>query len=257
MTECMSRSNVRPKSCAKKFDGLKRSATFEVAEAIPAARQGLALLGLIDELEQTYTRTKTELAVLDFDDLLLRARRLLVDPQHKALQERLAKDTRLLLVDECQDTDPIQVDLIKALCGQDLQNGKLFFVGDFKQSIYRFRGADPRVFRMLREETPEAGRLPLCRNFRSQPAILQFVNALFCQALDGRTASETTSSLRYEPLVADREQLYSGPAIEFMWCRGRAVDRFGGSRKRGGGRKPEGNRRSRGDKRRSGPPPRS
>jgi len=59
----------------------------------------------------------------------------------------------------------------------------LFFVGDYKQSIYRFRGADPSVFRRLRDEIPPAGRLPLSVNFRSQHAILDFVNALFCEEL--------------------------------------------------------------------------
>ena len=54
---------------------------------------------------------------------------------------------RLLLVDEFQDTDPLQVELVKALCDDGLLRGKLFFVGDYKQSIYRFRGADPHVFR--------------------------------------------------------------------------------------------------------------
>ena len=108
---------------------------------------------------------------------------MLTDPAHAELQQRLASNLQLLLVDECQDTDPLQVELIKALCGKAAQNGKLFFVGDFKQSIYRFRGADPNVFRRLQQETPPAGRLPLSMNFRSQPAILHFVNALFCDAL--------------------------------------------------------------------------
>ena len=70
--------------------------------------------------------------------------------------------------------------------------GKLFFVGDYKQSIYRFRGADPHVFRGLRERTPAAGQLSLTLNFRSQPAILDFVNALFRDDLGAG----------YEPLAA-------------------------------------------------------
>ena len=73
--------------------------------------------------------------------------------------------------------------MLKALCDNEHLRGKLFFVGDFKQSIYRFRGAQPHVFRQLREEIPAAGRLPLSLNFRSQPAVLDFVNALFCEEL--------------------------------------------------------------------------
>ena len=90
--------------------------------------------------------------------------RLLTDPAHADLQKRLTSQTRLLLVDECQDTDPLQVELIKALCGTGRKRDNLFFVGDFKQSIYRFRGADPTVFRQLQQETPIEGRLPLTTN---------------------------------------------------------------------------------------------
>ena len=81
-------------------------------------------------------------------------------------------------------------------------------MGDFKQSIYRFRGADPHVFRQLRQEIPAAGRLPLSLNFRSQPAVLEFVNALFGEEL-GR---------EYEPLRAVREQVGPVPAVEFLWA---------------------------------------
>ena len=87
----------------------------------------------------------------------------------------MASQIRLLMVDEFQDTDPLQVELVKALCDNDYLRGKLFFVGDSKQSIYRFRGADPGVFKSLRDEIPQEGRLPLSENFRSQPAILDFV----------------------------------------------------------------------------------
>ncbi|HAH49177.1 MAG TPA: hypothetical protein DCM07_30930, partial [Planctomycetaceae bacterium] len=62
--------------------------------------------------------------------------------------------------------------------------GKLFLVGDAKQSIYRFRRADPEVFHKLRQEIPEKGRLPLSTNFRSQPAILNFTNCLFASAME-------------------------------------------------------------------------
>ena len=87
---------------------------------------------------------------------LSRAYRLLTDPEHAALRERLSSDLRLLLVDEFQDTDPLQVELVKALCG-DVAAGKLFFVGDFKQSIYRFRGAQPDVFLDLHANSARAG----------------------------------------------------------------------------------------------------
>jgi ATP-dependent helicase/nuclease subunit A len=92
--------------------------------------------------------------------------------------------------------------------------GKLFFVGDLKQSIYRFRGAAPHVFRELRQSVPVAGQLPLTLNFRSQPAILDFVNALFCDDLGPD----------YEALRPSRPQVTPQPAIELLWASTRSVD---------------------------------
>ena len=112
------------------------------------------------------------------------AHRLLTDPEKPAVRDALSADLRLLLVDEFQDTDPLQVDLIKKICGAGFDAGRLFFVGDFKQSIYRFRGAVPPEFLKLREQVHEPGRMQLTRNFRSQPGVLHFVNALFHDTFD-------------------------------------------------------------------------
>ena len=155
-----------------------------------------------------YEKRKREQAVLDFNDLLTRVRDLLLGPQGPALRKQLSSRLVLLLVDEFQDTDPLQVELVEILCGDGLADGKLFFVGDAKQSIYRFRGADPHVFRNLRQRIPQSGRLPLTKNFRSQPAVLDFVNALFCERLGPG----------YEPLEAVRQPLSSQPTIEFLWA---------------------------------------
>lgn len=185
------------------IDKLADRLAFDRHSARPAAEAALALLDLGAEVNAAYTARKTELAALDFDDLILHARQLLGQGQPAA---RL----RLLLVDEFQDTDPVQAQLIERLTGGELTDGRLFLVGDAKQSIYRFRRADPRVFRRLRQAMPEQGRLPLSRNFRSQPAILDFVNALFCDDL----------GTDYEPLQADRPQVAPLPAVEFLWATG-------------------------------------
>ena len=172
------------------------------------AAAGLALLRVARPILAAYEAHKSELGMLDFSDLLIRARDLLRGPHGAALQKQLSSRLVLLLVDEFQDTDPLQVELVEILCGSQLQSGKLFFVGDAKQSIYRFRGADPRVFRDLRARIPDAGRMPLTMNFRSQPAVLDFVNALFCERLGPG----------YEALRASRRNLDDSPAIEFLWA---------------------------------------
>ncbi|MGE0606640.1 MAG: UvrD-helicase domain-containing protein [Pirellulales bacterium] len=196
--------------------------TFDAEAARPSAVAGLQLLSIVRPIAEGFSRHKLELGCLDFDDLLIRARDLLYHPAHEELRRRLSSQIKLLLVDESQDTDPLQVELIEALCGDGLTTGKLFFVGDFKQSIYRFRRADPRVFIGLQQRMPPQGRLPLSENFRSQPAILNFVNALFCDAFGGPAGSTNAgptggSGLHYEKLVAHRQQTTPTPAIEFLW----------------------------------------
>ena len=122
---------------------------------------------------------------------LVLARDLLRD--RPEVRESLQKRFRYLLLDEMQDTDPVQMELVELLCGVGIEHDKLFAVGDAKQSIYRFRGADVALFDRLRATVREEGRLSLTRNYRSQPGILHFVNAL--------------CSLRfaeYEPLEASR-----------------------------------------------------
>jgi ATP-dependent helicase/nuclease subunit A len=179
---------------------------FSPEAAREVADLSLKLLQLAHDTANHYERTKAREGKLDFDDLLFHAKELLTGPAHAALRARLSSELRLLLVDEFQDTDALQVELVKALCG-DVADGKLFFVGDMNQSIYRFRGARPDVFLDLRKEVPGPGQLPLTRNFRSQPAVLNFVNALFAQALGPD----------YKPLQPNRKQITAEPAIEFLW----------------------------------------
>ena len=192
----------------KSAERIADRASFDATAARPAAVAVLQVLELTQSVAAALERRKRELARLDFDDLLLRARNLLCSPQHRRLRQRLSLGVELLLVDECQDTDPLQADLIDALCGGEIALGKLFFVGDYKQSIYRFRRADPEVFRNLRGAVPTKGRLPLTLNFRSRPAILEFVNSLFGEAFGPD----------FEPLAASRGQATPPPAVEFLWA---------------------------------------
>ncbi|NOY29278.1 MAG: UvrD-helicase domain-containing protein [Planctomycetes bacterium] len=190
---------------------LKKSALLYSLEDDPmheAASTGHDLLCLVAEVARAYDQVKQERNVLEFDDLLLRAFRLLTDSRYPAIRENLNRGTRLLLVDEFQDTDPLQVAIVKAFCGDDWAEQGLFVVGDFKQSIYRFRGAEPRVSSELRATLPVESRLSLTTSFRSTPAILDFVNALFCSAFKDP----------YEPLQPSRPQLTSTPSVEFLWA---------------------------------------
>jgi ATP-dependent helicase/nuclease subunit A len=192
-------------------DGLRKLAAKlspDEASAVESARISLAALRVVDRAGAEYDQRKREEGWLDFDDLLTGARNLLRD--HPAVRARAAAGISLLMVDEFQDTDRLQAEIVRLLCGDQLETGKLFLVGDIKQSIYRFRRAEPRVFRELRSDLPPAGQLPLTGNFRSQPAVLHFVNVLCDGALGGE----------YEPLTPQTPQVATEPSVEFLFVQG-------------------------------------
>ncbi len=195
------------------FNALKEAAKLlpnitpaEDEEIEQAVRCGLVALRVAQPAIDGYEQRKREAGQLDFDDLLLRTRNLLRDFPH--VRKSAAAGIGMLMVDEFQDTDRVQAEIVRLLCGDQLADGKLFLVGDAKQSIYRFRRADPKVFDELRESIDPQARLPLSVNFRSQPAILNFVNALFAAEI-GET---------YEPLVPHADQQSPQPCIEFLWA---------------------------------------
>jgi ATP-dependent helicase/nuclease subunit A len=202
----------------KRVDKSLLKKSFDEAAAREAAAQGLALMRLVGDVTGALERAKSRRNQLEFDDLLARAHALLTAPANDAIRKQIAGSTQLLMVDEFQDTNPLQVAIIKAFCGDDWRERGLFAVGDFKQSIYRFNGAEPRVSLELRGDLTPQGRLSLTKNFRSQPAVTDFVNAVFHQAFE-----------QYEALVPDRKQTTPLPAIEFLWTPGENSADVGGA----------------------------
>lgn len=178
-----------------------------------AAELGIQLQHLAHDAAKHYREAKRERGVLDNDDLLVEAHRLLTDKALEDARRRIAGRVRVLLVDEFQDTDPLQAELVQAILGDtkdssgDDEERTLFFVGDFKQSIYRFRGAAPEVFEAMQAATPTGGRLTLSKNFRSQPAVLDFVNAMFAPIFGEK----------YLSLKPSRPQVAPRPAVEMLW----------------------------------------
>ncbi|MGH7865155.1 MAG: UvrD-helicase domain-containing protein, partial [Candidatus Binataceae bacterium] len=146
--------------------------------AVPRIRDAANLLAhIIGEVKLR----KRARGVVTFDDLLILTRDTLArGPQVLA---RYRSAIRSLLVDEYQDTDPIQHAIVVSLTEprHGLPTPALFVVGDEKQSIYRFRGADVRVFRTAL--TPAPVELTLTESRRSTPTILNFANALAAQVM--------------------------------------------------------------------------
>jgi ATP-dependent helicase/nuclease subunit A len=134
----------------------------------------IALLRVAMDFSRRLDAAKAQRNALDFDDLVSRTATALAG--NAALSERAAAGVKHLLMDEFQDTDHTQLGIAESLCA--VPGGpQLFVVGDAKQSIYRFRGAEVGVFRDVREAADPV--LLLAKNFRSAAGILHFVNDFF------------------------------------------------------------------------------
>lgn len=140
-------------------------------------------ISLVGAVRSAYRQAKADLNVMDFVDLERRARELLLDDaNHVAaqLRDRFAH----VLVDEFQDINPVQADILR-LVSRESEKGRapnLFTVGDVKQSIYRFRLAEPRLFlnrhRQFAGPDERGDAVDLVENFRSRPRVLDGINAL-------------------------------------------------------------------------------
>jgi ATP-dependent helicase/nuclease subunit A len=187
LCDCIPNAQGRMRDCIKSIKDIveRDSSAFGIGgeliqyygacRAIPQATDIAATIGqLAEELE----RAKADHRVVTFDDLLIRTRDLLAGNSMAAFRYRTT--LRALLVDEYQDTDAIQDAIIRLIMepASDQTNGpELFIVGDEKQSIYRFRGADVSVLGQ-RAAGQRMVELPLLGNRRSTPNIVKFVNGL-------------------------------------------------------------------------------
>ena len=181
-------------------------------DAVRSYAAGRVLQVLASELSEVLTRferAKRDAGHIDFDDLMLKARDLLA--HNPAVRSALSARFTSVLVDEFQDTDRLQCEILWRLCAEDpdatqpwtgwsLRPGSLFLVGDPKQAIYRFRGADVQSYFAARDQlaaTDAAARLSITQNFRSVDAILDWVNARFEAPLSatGQSGFEALFSL--------------------------------------------------------------
>lgn len=156
-----------------------------LADLRDLAPQVSALCGAALRFAEVYGGLKTDSNFLEFSDFEHLALRLLYGEEGAptALARTVAQRFDAIMVDEFQDTSSIQNALFEAVCAPGGEN--LFFVGDVKQSIYRFRGANPELFLKKRAQWPllSAGRHPatilLGHNFRSAAPVIDGVNDLF------------------------------------------------------------------------------
>lgn len=138
-----------------------------------------ATRSLIVSLDEIYTKLKREKGIVDFTDTEQYAYNLLIDEDGNptALCKEIALSTEEVLVDEYQDTNPLQDAIFAAIATKNNR----FMVGDDKQSIYRFRNAFPDIFNTYKKEfnTPTANCVFLRENFRCAEKIIDFTNDVF------------------------------------------------------------------------------
>ncbi len=192
-----------------------------------AAQMLLRWHSLLRRVQATYTQAKKRAGVLDFNDLEQRTAHLLT--HNDAVRRRYqGAEFKHLLVDEFQDTNRAQWQIVKALASLDLP-GSMFVVGDLKQSIYGFRGADVSVFDDVKHEiTGRAGGLavPLSTSFRSHRGLIDIFNALFEKILVKDAASPVA---KYQVtlddrLVANRQEIPISLPVEMLLLAGKQGD---------------------------------
>ena len=200
----------------KKIDGEIREMIFPEPEKTAAdlvnIRESLqGLRKIVTYTLEQFDRNKSKMRVLDFSDLEHKALAILRRP---AIREEVRKRFSYIFVDECQDVSAVQDAIIQALSGED---GSLFMVGDVKQSIYRFRRADPTLFMKRKNAYRMPGAEGVClelqTNFRSRPEILETANTVFRDVM-----RETTAEMDY----TDQEALIPGRKAD--GCHPVAVD---------------------------------
>jgi ATP-dependent helicase/nuclease subunit A len=210
----------------------RQNAKDHLDEVLDAADAELAaqLHGELWGIVETYEAMKAQTGKLDFLDLLLLTKNLL--EADASVRSELQARFSHLLVDEFQDTDPLQAEILFLLAADDPNErdpdrarvipGKLFLVGDPKQSIYRFRRADVALYESIKRRLQKDGAnvLQLTTSFRSAPSIQEFVNAAFAPLMppaqegdpEGRSQAEYVALSPHRPDPKDRPTIVALPA---------------------------------------------
>ncbi|GGF15795.1 ATP-dependent helicase/nuclease subunit A [Halobacillus andaensis] len=171
---------------------------------------------VVQDFHERYQQLKKEKALVDFSDLEHYCLQILVDEtstKENLVPSSVAKSFHdqfsEVLIDEYQDTNLVQETLLRLLT-DDPEAGHLFMVGDVKQSIYRFRHAEPSLFltkyKLYGQADHDGERIDLARNFRSRKQVLDAANYVFRQVLD-----EEVGEMNYEP---EAELIYSNSVYD-------------------------------------------
>ncbi|NHO34299.1 UvrD-helicase domain-containing protein [Acetobacter fallax] len=198
-------SNIRTKTPAGYDD--RAAAIMEAADVLPMHPGPLAdaklhlscLVTCAQEVAQVYDACKRKLGLIDFADMIIGAERLLRTDAD--VRKAVLDEIDCVIIDEFQDTNPVQFALLWQL---GAHASRTLLVGDVKQSIMGFQGADPRLLQALVTAHVDSTQ-PLTHNWRSTPEVMQFVNAV----------GTGLFGADYNPLSATRDPV-AGPAVELL-----------------------------------------
>lgn len=179
------------------------------------ADQMILLRTIYTHALEVYRTALNERQSLDFDDLEAGALALLQSP---AVSAQWQAEVRAVLVDEFQDTNARQRQMVQCLCGE--QPGRLFVVGDARQSIYRFRGADVTVFTSLQQAVRQRGglTLDLDRTFRAHAPLLAASGSLLAGTMGDQPDPQRPFYVPFSPLQPERQMPRDGGQAPFVEC---------------------------------------
>ena len=172
------------------------------------------LVPLVRGFAESFEAEMRDAGLLSYQDMLFLAAKIV--RENASVRGRIRESIRHYLVDEFQDTDPLQVELIFLLAGAGdaadwrearMDDAKLFLVGDPKQSIYRFRRADIAIYHEVKEmieNLPNGRLLHITENFRSTPGVIDFVNEAFSRGIVHDPGNPDVQP-EYVSLIAHRE----------------------------------------------------
>ena len=184
----------------KYIEDLKKSFFIMDPETLLISIKGSAainreLLILVREYMKKYSEIKHKKNILDFDDLEHLSLKLLYKKEDgrrvpSELADEISRSLKEIMIDEYQDSSRVQEAMIYALSGERFGRNNVFMVGDVKQSIYRFRNADPDLFiekydRYSSDEGAGQRKIELNMNFRSRDEVLSSVNLVFDRIMSG------------------------------------------------------------------------
>ena len=177
-----------------------------IYDRLTSHRAAMALLAMTRRFIAALDEEKRRLGVVDFDDLLLRTKAVLDDPQVLA---RARSQFDFIFVDEFQDTDRTQAHIIDRLArgeGGQFIPGRTIVVGDPKQSIYGFRRADPETYHQMTEKLVQEGaeRRLIADQYRSDPPLLEAINSIFARVFPLQPHDPNVFRPPYHPLRAAR-----------------------------------------------------